>query len=339
MDASSKRKQVTAIRQLAANYQNPELRRSSWQLVNSIIPYIVLWSAMIWSLQVSYLLTLIISLPAAGMVVRMFIIFHDCGHGSFFKSSKANHWVGTILGILVFTPYFHWRQAHATHHATAGNLDKRGVGDVWTMTVDEYVESTSWKRFTYRVYRNPLIMFGIGPLIVFLITHRFASKSSKKRERNSVYLANAALVVIIALMSWVIGIKNFVLIQLPVIWIATIVGVWMFYIQHQFEGVYWERAKDWDYVKAGLEGSSFYQLPKVLQWLTGNIGFHHIHHLSPKIPNYLLERCHIDNSILQVKPVKLLSSLKSLTLRLWDEQNRQLISFRILKSLQTGTRI
>jgi len=339
MDAGIKKKQVTAIRKLVASYQNPDLRRSIWQLVNTIFPYIFLWGVMIWSLQVSYLLTLLFALPAAGMVVRIFIFFHDCGHGSFFKSSKANHWVGTILGILVFTPYFHWRQAHATHHATAGNLDKRGVGDVWTMTVDEYMKASSWKKFSYRVYRNPFIMFGIGPLVVFLITHRFASKSSKKRERNSVILANAALVVIIALMSWAIGIKNFVLIQLPIIWIATMIGVWMFYIQHQFEGVYWERTKDWDYVKAGLEGSSFYQLPKVLQWFTGNIGFHHIHHLSPKIPNYLLERCHNENSIFQVKPVRLLNSLKSLTLRLWDEQNHKLVSFRIQKSIQTGTRI
>ena len=198
MDAGIKKKQVSAIRKLAANYQNPDLRRSIWQLVNTVIPYFFLWSAMIWSLRVSYMLTLLFALPAAGMVVRIFIIFHDCGHGSFFKSSKANHWVGTILGILVFTPYFHWRQAHATHHATAGNLDKRGVGDVWTMTVDEYMKASSWKRLTYRVYRNPFIMFGIGPLVVFLITHRFASKSSKKRERNSVILANFALVIIIA---------------------------------------------------------------------------------------------------------------------------------------------
>ena len=339
MDAGIKKKQVTAIRKLAANYQNPDLRRSIWQIVNTVIPYFLLWSAMIWSLRGSYMITLLFALPAAGMVVRIFIIFHDCGHGSFFKSSKANHWVGTILGILVFTPYFHWRQAHATHHATAGNLDKRGVGDVWTMTVDEYMKASSWKRLTYRVYRNPFIMFGIGPLVVFLITHRFASKSSKKRERNSVILANFALVIIIAFMSLAIGLKNFVLIQLPVIWIATMVGVWMFYVQHQFEGVYWERAKDWDYVRAGLEGSSFYQLPKVLQWFTGNIGFHHIHHLSPKIPNYLLESCHKENSIFQVKPVRLLNSMKSLTLRLWDEQNRKLVSFRILKSNQFGTRI
>jgi omega-6 fatty acid desaturase (delta-12 desaturase) len=292
---------------------------------------------MVWSLQISYWLTLALVIPAAGMVVRIFIIFHDCGHGSFFKSSQANHWVGSILGLLVFTPYFYWRQSHATHHATAGNLDKRGVGDVWTMTVEEYLAAPRWKRFSYRVYRNPLIMFGIGPLIVFLVTQRFASRSFKKRERNSVYWANLALAVLITLISWAIGFKNYVLIQLPVIWLATSVGVWMFYIQHQFEGVYWERAQNWDFVKAGLDGSSFYQLPKVLQWFTGNIGFHHIRHLSPKIPNYLLEKCHRENPIFHVKPVKILDSLKSLSLRLWDEKNRRLVSFGWLRAYQAGS--
>lgn len=319
-------------RKLVGKYQNPSSLRSIWQLVNSVIPYIGLWVLMVLSLEVSYWLTFGLAILAGGMVVRMFIIFHDCGHGSFFKTSKANHWVGSILGVLVFTPYFNWRQSHSIHHASAGNLDKRGVGDVWTMTVEEYLASTPWKRLAYRVYRHPVIMFGVGPLLMFLGSHRLPSYSHfKKRERYSIHWTNLALVGFIALMSWAIGFKNFWLIQLPVIWVASTVGLWMFYVQHQFEGVYWERAKNWDFVKAGLEGSSFYRLPKILQWFTGNIGFHHIHHLNPRIPNYLLEKCHKENRIFQVKPVDVLTSLKSLTYRLWDEKKGQLVNFRYLK--------
>jgi len=332
MDLIDSRKKKAAWRQAVNRYKNPDEKRSIWQLVNTLLPYVGLWVLMVWSLRISYWLTLALVIPAAGLLVRVFIFFHDCGHGSFFKSSHANHWVGSILGVLVFTPYFFWRQSHAIHHATAANLDKRGVGDVWTMTVEEYKATSPWVRFTYRVYRNPLIMFIFGPLIVFVFAQRLPSRKYKKRERNSIHWTNLALVVLFALMSWAIGLKNFILIQIPVIWLAAAAGVWLFYVQHQFEGVYWERAKDWDFVKAGLEGSSFYQLPKVLQWFTGNIGFHHIHHLSPKIPNYLLEKCHLENPIFQVKPLKLVGSLKSLNFRLWDESNRRLVSFGMLKT-------
>jgi omega-6 fatty acid desaturase (delta-12 desaturase) len=320
-------------RKVVAGYQNPDIRRSIWQLTNTLVLYILLWILMVLSLKISYWLTLLLAPIAAGMYVRLFIIFHDCGHGSFFKSSKANHWVGTITGVLVFTPYFYWRQSHAIHHATAGNLDKRGVGDVWTMTVEEYLAASPWKRIMYRAYRNPIIMFGIGPVFMFLISQRIPTpnRSFRKRERNSIHWTNLGLLIYITLLSLLIGFKNFWLIQIPVIWIASSVGVWLFYVQHQFEGVYWERAKNWDFVAAGLEGSSFYKLPKILQWFTGNIGFHHIHHLSPRIPNYLLEKCHQENKIFQVKPVDLLTSLKSLTFRLWDEKTGQLVHFRYLK--------
>jgi len=313
------------------DYQNPDIRKSVWQLTNTLIPYIILWILMVYLIEISYWLVIPLAIIAGGLVVRLFIFLHDCGHWSFFKSAKANHWVGSIMGVLVFTPYFQWRQSHATHHATAANLDKRGVGDIWTMTVDEFLEAPWWKRLYYRVYRNPLIIFGIGPLLTFLILHRFPNNSYKKREKNSVHLTNLALIIIILGMSWAIGLKNYLLIQLPVIWVASTVGVWMFYVQHQFEGVYWERAQEWDFLKAGLEGSSFYQLPKVLQWFTGSIGFHHIHHLSPRIPNYLLEECHLENKIFQVKPIKLWTSLKSMTFRLWDEKKRQLVNFKYLK--------
>jgi omega-6 fatty acid desaturase (delta-12 desaturase) len=319
-------------RQAVAGYQNPDPRRSIWQLTSTLVLYALLWALMVLSLDISYWLTLALALPAGGMVARLFIIFHDCGHGSFFKASKHNHRVGSVLGVLVFTPYFHWRQSHSIHHATAANLDKRGIGDVWIMTVDEFLAASFWKQMAYRIYRNPVAMFGVAPLLMFLFTHRLPGHSFRKREHNSVHWTNLALVGYIALMSLLMGFKNFWLIQLPVLWVASTAGVWLFYVQHQFEGVYWARSQQWYFARAGLEGSSFYKLPKVLQWFTGNIGFHHIHHLSPKIPNYLLEKCHRENRIFQVKPVNLLSSLKSLTYRLWDEKRRKLVHFRYLKS-------
>jgi omega-6 fatty acid desaturase (delta-12 desaturase) len=318
-------------RQAVKNYQDPDIRKTIWQLVNTLVPYIGLWVLMVYAMEISYWLVLPMALLAGGLVVRLFIFFHDCGHFSFFKTAQTNHRVGSILGLLVFTPYYQWRQSHAVHHASAGNLDKRGVGDVWTLTVDEFLEAPWWKQLFYRVYRNPLIMFGVGPLLTFLVLHRIPSKDFGKRERNSIHWTNLGLVVIISLTGWMIGFKNYFLIQLPVIWVASTAGVWLFYVQHQFEGVYWERAKDWDFLKAGLEGSSFYKLPKVLQWFSGSIGFHHIHHLSPRIPNYLLEKCHRENPIFHVKPVNLWSSFKSLTFRLWDEKKHQLVNFRYLK--------
>jgi len=322
---------VMTWRKIVNDYQTPNIRKSIWQLMNTLIPYIILWILMVYLIEISYWLVIPLAVIAGGLAVRIFIILHDCGHWSFFESAKANHLVGSIMGVFVFTPYFQWRQSHAVHHATAANLDKRGVGDIWTLTVDEFLESPLWKRLFYRVYRNPLIMFGVGPLLTFLILHRLPNNTYKKREKNSVHLTNLALIIIVLLMSWAIGFKNYLLIQLPVIWVASTVGVWMFYVQHQFEGVYWERAQEWDFLKAGLEGSSFYQLPKVLQWFSGSIGFHHIHHLSPRIPNYLLEKCHLENKIFQVKPIKLWASLKSMTFRLWDEKKRQLVNFRDLK--------
>jgi len=331
MEASIK--QQNTWRQIVAGYQNPVTRKSIWQLVNSFGGYILMWVLMALSLNVSYWLTLALAPIAAGFLVRIFIIFHDCGHGSFFKTSKANHTVGVVTGILVFTPYFLWRQSHAIHHATAANLDRRGVGDVWTMTVEEYLAASPWKRFVYRAYRHPALLFGIGPLFSFVVSQRIPTKKYKKREQNSVHWTNLGLVIYALAISLVIGFKAFVLIQLPVIWISAAVGVWLFYVQHQFEDVYWERAREWEFVKAGLEGSSFYKLPKVLQWFSGNIGFHHIHHLSPRIPNYELERCHEENPEFQIEPVDLIGSLKSINFRLWDEVNGRMIHFRQLKKL------
>ena len=315
-------------RDIVTRYQAPTLSKSAWQLINSITPYIGLWGLMWWSLKVSYLLTLALSILAAGFLVRIFIIFHDCGHGSFFKSNRLNNFWGILTGILTFTPYYAWRHDHAVHHASAGNLDRRGIGDVMTLTVREYTNASRWQKFAYRVFRFPLIMFTIGSAGVFLIGHRFSRKGDGKRERESVMWTNLALAGLIAGMSALIGLKNYVLIQLPIMIIAASVGVWLFYVQHNFDGTYWVRREQWNFVKAALEGSSFYKLPKVLQWFTGNIGFHHIHHLSPRIPNYLLEKCHLENPIFQIRPLTIKGSLKSLFYRLWDEDKQAMVSFR-----------
>jgi len=315
-----------------AKYNNPDLKKSIWQIVNSLVPYIALWALMIYFYDISYWVTLALAIPAAGFMVRIFIIFHDCGHGSFFQSRQANHIVGTIAGILTFTPYLQWRYEHALHHATSGDLDKRGTGDVWTMTVDEYKAAPFWKRTSYRAYRNPFVMLFVGPLFMFLIAHRFINKKGKKHERWSVVYTNAALVAIAVIMSLTIGLKVYLLIQIPVLLIAGAAGVWLFYVQHQFEGVYWERHEKWEFVTAAIQGSSFYKLPRLLQWFSGNIGFHHIHHVSSRIPNYKLEKCHVENEVFnRVKPVTLLTSFKSLKFRLWDETQQRLVGFAGVK--------
>jgi omega-6 fatty acid desaturase (delta-12 desaturase) len=286
-------------------------------------------------LEISYWLTLLLAIPATGFLIRNFIIFHDCGHGSFFKSKRANDVVGILTGLLTFTPYYHWRHNHAVHHATVADLDRRGTGDVMTLTVDEYSQLPWWRRFGYRISRNPLILFTIGSLGVFLIGHRFYSRRDGRQGRASVLWTNLALLVLIGLISSIISLKTFILIQLPVTFLSSSIGVWLFYVQHQFEGVYWERHDRWDYLAAALQGSSFYKLPRILQWFTGSIGFHHIHHVSPRIPNYYLEACHKDCSLFrEVHPLTMRSSLKSLSLRLWDEQSRRLVGFAIVRNLQ-----
>jgi omega-6 fatty acid desaturase (delta-12 desaturase) len=301
--------------------------------VNSFVPYLLLWVAMIYALRVSYWLVLPLAILAAGFLARIFIIFHDCGHGSFFQSKRANQVIGSIAGLLNLTPYRHWRWQHALHHGTSGDLDRRGSGDIWMLTVQEYLESSRWRRVAYRLARNPVVLFMIAPLYVFAVHHRFASGAAPARERQSVLGTNLALLAVTALMSIVVGLRAFLLIQLTVTAFAGAAGVWLFYVQHQFEGVHWARGKAWDYTSAALQGSSFYKLPKVLQWFTGNIGFHHIHHLSPRIANYHLERCHdADPYFRRIKPVTLLASFKSLTYRLWDEQRQRFVGFRHLRA-------
>ncbi len=323
---------------ILARYQLAETRSSVWQLVNSFVPYALLWVLMVLSLRISYVLTLLLAVPAAGFLVRIFIIFHDCCHGSFLRSRKANDAVGVITGLLTFTPYYRWRHDHAVHHATAGDLDRRGVGDVQTLTVSEFLALSPFQRFIYSFWRHPLILLTIGPFLSFTLFQRFAKPKDDKRERISVHATNLALAGIVAGTMALVGWKTYLLVQIPITMIATTIGVWLFYVQHNYEGTYWERHEKWDYLTAARYGSSFYQLPAVLQWFSGNIGFHHIHHLSPRIPNYLLEKCYRENPILHVQPLTLRGSLRSLGLRLWSEEIGRMVGLDALKSATPLTR-
>lgn len=321
-------------KKIVAEFQKPSTGRAVWQIVNTLVPYILLWVLMFYSMKVSWWLTLPLAMLAGAFLVRVFIIFHDCGHGSFFKSRTANDVVGFIAGMLTLTPYHHWRWEHSVHHASAGDLDKRGIGDVWTMTVKEYLESSRWKRLAYRLTRNPIVLFIIAPLWLFLVGQRFSSSKAGPRDRRSVYWMNLAILAMAALMSMVYGLGPYLIIQVTAMAVAGGAGVWLFYVQHQFEGVYWERSDAWDYKAAALQGSSFYKLPRVLQWFSGNIGFHHVHHLSSRIPNYNLERCHRSHPMFrEVEPITLRSSLKSFPLRLWDEQEKKLVGYRHIRHL------
>jgi omega-6 fatty acid desaturase (delta-12 desaturase) len=324
--------EATSWKDVVRRYQLPSRWRAVWQLTDTLVPYAALWTLMYFSLAISYWLVIPLAILAGGFLVRTFVIFHDCTHGSFFKSKRANEIVGFLTGILVFTPYHHWRWQHTIHHASSGDLDRRGMGDVWTLTVQEYLEASRWERFSYRLSRNPVILFGIAPLLLFLVFQRFPSRKAEKRVQLWVHATNLGILLMAAGLSWLFGITAYVIIQLTAMLVASFSGVWLFYVQHQFEGVYWERRPDWDFEKAALEGSSFYKLPKILQWFSGNIGFHHIHHLSPRIPNYALERAQKAEPMFQkVKPLTLRNSLKSLRFRLWDEGQRRLTGYKSVK--------
>ncbi len=326
-------------KKIVVRYQTPSIGRAVWQIVNTLVPYAALWYLMYRSLAVSYWLVVPLAILAGAFMVRAFIIFHDCGHGSFFKSQRANHIWGAITGVLTFTPYYHWRWEHSIHHSSSGDLDRRGTGDVWTLTVQEYLESSRWRRFSYRMVRNPFILFVIAPLFLFLISQRIPNPKANLRERLSVYWTNLALLVVAGGLVWAFGWKAYLVIQLIVLMVAGSSGVWLFYVQHQFEGVYWERAENWDYATAALKGSSFYKLPRLLQWFSGNIGFHHIHHLSSRIPNYHLQKCHEAEPLFQtVKPITLFASFKSFTFRLWDEQRRKLVGYGHLRAIRKQRR-
>jgi omega-6 fatty acid desaturase (delta-12 desaturase) len=289
-----------------------------------------MWALMYWSLSVSYFLTLALALPTAFMMIRLFIIQHDCGHGSFLKSPRVTDTIGAFLGVLTLTPYSYWRKTHAVHHATSGNLEHRGFGDIDTITVAEYRALSPFKRFRYRVYRHPLVLFGIGAILHFLIAHRLPVIVPKhwKRERASILWTDVGLATFFTLGGLTIGFGEFFSIWLPYTLIACPIGVWLFYVQHQFEPTYWEHDPNWQYDLAALEGSSYYALPRWLQWLTGHIGLHHVHHLNPRIPNYRLQEALDAHPDLQrVTRLTFRESLKCVSLALWDEEQRRLVPF------------
>jgi omega-6 fatty acid desaturase (delta-12 desaturase) len=293
-----------------------------------VIPYLALLVAMYFSLHLSYWLTLLLALPAAGFMVRTFIIFHDCGHNAFFRSRLANRITEFCTGLFTFMPAQSWSRDHAKHHASSGDLDRRGTGDIWTLTLREYQSRSRWRRFIYRFYRNPAVLLIPGPIYLFLIDSRFWGAQADKRQRRNIMLTNLAVAAIVVAAAMTIGLKAYLLVQLPVLMIAGAGGIWLFYVQHQFENTYWERHEKWDFAEQALRGSSFYKLPRIFQWFSGNIGFHHVHHLSSRIPNYFLERCHKSSPLLlTVKPLTFKRSLRAMRLHLWDEDRRRLVGF------------
>ena len=309
-------------------YREPRLSRSLMQLGTSLVPFFALWALMWWCLSYSAWLTLALAFPAAGCLVRLFILQHDCGHGSFFKSRAANDVLGRALSVLTFTPYDRWRKNHAIHHATSGDLDRRGCGDVHMLTVKEYRNLSAGRRLVYRIHRNPLVLFGIGAFVYFVAWQRltFYEPHLSRKERASVYWTNLGLLVVIALMCWLVGIRQFLQIHVPMLVIAATAGAWLFYVQHHFESTYFRRNDDWSYFDAGLIGSSYYELPAILRWFTADIGLHHVHHLDSQIPNYRLQECFDENPELQRVPrLTLWSSLSCLSLKLWDEEKSEMV--------------
>lgn len=313
-------------------YLKPDHKKSWGQVFTTIPPYILCYFLAYQLYKVSYFAGLPFMILAGLFTVRSFIIMHDCGHGSFFKSKKMRTFVGYITGFITFTPYHQWTLSHAIHHKHSGNLDKRGVGDIWTATVEEYQKMSSVGKFWYRFYRHPFITFIIGPFYIFLGTYRFFAKQDGRKEKESVILTNIYIAVLSIALGTTIGWGAYFAIQLTVLFVAQLIGVWFFYVQHQYEGVYWKRKEDWDYFDSSMHGCSFFMMPKVLQWFSGNIGFHHIHHLSHSIPNYYLEKAMQENELFQNPPtITVISSLKSALLNIYDEDNGDLISFREMK--------
>ncbi len=326
------KQQGNMLRKQVAPYEGPKTSASILQLINTFVPFMLIWFLAYKSLSISYFLTLALAIVGAGLLTRIFIIFHDCCHHSFFRNRKANKIIGTIAGVVTLFPYHQWQHSHNIHHATSSNLDKRGVGDIWVLTVAEYREASLVTKVKYRLYRNPFVMFILGPIYVFLILNRFNRKGARKKERINTYITNISIVAVVALLCYLVGWQAFLLVQLPIFWISGTVGVWLFYVQHTFEDSYFEENDEWEFVKAATEGSSFYKLPKILQWFTGNIGYHHVHHLSPRVPNYKLEEAHEHTDPLQHVPtITLATSLRSLKFRLWDEEEKKFVSYKYAK--------
>lgn len=331
-DIENQRIDADKLRRSLRDFQKPNTRRSVFEIGLTLALFAGAWAAMAIALsyELGWLYALLI-LPAAGLLLRLFMVQHDCGHGSFFATRKANDWVGRIVGVLTLTDYEHWRRSHAIHHATSGNLDQRGVGDIDTLTVDEYRALSAWKRLMYRLYRNPLVMFGVGPSYVFLLQGRLpvGFMRSGKALWVSTMSTNAAIFAVAALLVWAVGPATFFKIQLPIVVLAATIGVWLFFVQHQFDRTHWSKDDDWNASEAALYGSSYYHMPAPLSWLTANIGIHHVHHLSSRIPFYRLpEVLRAFPELREVGRLTILQSLKCVPLTLWDEASQRLITFR-----------
>jgi omega-6 fatty acid desaturase (delta-12 desaturase) len=313
-------------------YRNPSQARSAVELAITALPLVALWASAWFAYSLGFWwASLLIAVPAAGFLVRLFMIQHDCGHGSFFSHKQANDWVGRVIGVLTLTPYDFWRRTHAIHHATSGNLDRRGIGDVNTLTVREYFACSRWGRLKYRVYRNPFVLFGFGPAYLFLLQQRLPVGLMRGGWQPwlSTQATNAAIAGIAAALIWLIGVKAFLLVHLPIMLIAASVGVWLFYVQHQFEDTFWSENRGWTFYEAALHGSSYYDLPFVLRWFTANIGIHHVHHLCSRIPYYRLPHVLRDHPrVGEIGRITLLQSLQCVRLVLWDERRQCLVSFR-----------
>jgi len=315
-------------REALAPYARPRLGRSVLDVATSVVPYLALSALMYLSLDVSYLLTLALAVPAGGFLGRTFIVFHDCTHGSFLASKRANAWLGTTLGLFTFSTFSCWRHAHLVHHATAGDLDRRGVGDLPTKTVDEYQALSPRGRLAYRLFRNPLVMFGVGPIFALVVQPRIVPRTARPRIKRAVRATNLALVLLVGSLCWLIGWQNYLLVQLPTVMLAGATGIWLFYVQHQFDDVYWESGEQWSYADAALRGSSYLKLPKMLQFFSGNIGLHHVHHLSARIPNYNLQRAHDENPIFHTVPtLSLADGMRAVRLKLYNEQDHRMVTF------------
>jgi acyl-lipid omega-6 desaturase (Delta-12 desaturase) len=316
-------------RESLAPYAKPDLRRSVFDVATSVVAYLAVTAAMYAALDVSLLLVLSLVVPAAGFLVRTFIVFHDCAHGSFLPWRRANHWLGIACGLLVYAPFHVWRHEHAVHHASAGDLDRRGRGDVETLTVAEWIALSGSKRLAYRTFRNPLVMLGVGPIWALILQPRLVPGWARARFGRTIVATNLALAALLAALCTLVGWQAVLVVQLPTAMLAGAVGIWMFYVQHQFEDVYWERKEDWSYAEAALRGSSYLKLPGILQFFTGNIGLHHVHHLSARIPNYNLQRAHDENPVFHNVPrLTFRDGARALRLKLYDENRRRMVTFR-----------
>jgi omega-6 fatty acid desaturase (delta-12 desaturase) len=326
-----------ATRELLARYAKAHDGLATLGIATSVLPYIALSVAMYFALRVSVLITLALAVPTAAFLVRTFIVFHDCSHGSFLTSKRANAWLGMFTGVLLFMPFVRWKHDHAVHHATSGDLERRGVGDVHTLTTSEYEALSPRARLAYRLMRNPLVMFGIGPIVAMVIGPRIVARGARPRMRNSVIVTNVALAALIGGLCLLIGWRDYLLVVGVPALLAGSAGIWLFYVQHQFEDAYWESGADWSYDEAALRGSSYLKLPRLLQFASGNIGFHHVHHLSARIPNYHLQRAHEENPMFHTVPtLTLWDGLRAVRLKLWDEEQKRLVSFAQARRAPAG---